>query len=65
MSFQTFRTKVLEYADHAGVPAPVFSHEDGKHIAKFLNDGVIITGNTKSMSLSVSWGSGHRALAQT
>ena len=65
MSYATFRTKVLEYAAHAGVSAPTFRHEDGKHIATFANDGVTITGNTQTASLSVSWGSGHRAYART
>jgi hypothetical protein len=61
MSYAQFKEKVKEFASKAGVSAPKFSHKDGKHFAVFPEDGVTITGNTKALSLSVNWGSGHRA----
>lgn len=41
-----------------------FSHdaETGKHFAH-CSDGVVITGNTKSVKITVRWGSGHVAQA--
>lgn len=61
MSYEQFVNVVLsKYTRKAGCRA-VFDHVDGKHIAR-CSDGVLITSNAISRSLSVKWGSGHEAI---
>ena len=52
MSFELFESKVLAYCKRAGLSAHI-SHEDGRHIAK-LSDGGIILANTVNQSVTVT-----------
>lgn len=61
MSYEVFCEKIGALAKRTGTEVE-FSHEDGKHIARF-SDGVVITGNAKALRIHVKWGSGHTALA--
>ena len=61
MTYDSFCARVRDLARRAGF-GPVFSHEDGRHIARFPG-GVTVTGNTVSPRVFVKWGSGHTALA--
>ena len=61
MTYEAFQSSVRALARRAGL-APVFSHENGRHIARFPG-GVTVTGNTVSPRVFVKWGSGHTAMA--
>lgn len=64
MSFDSFKTCVENLIAKAGGGIKVdFSTDDnGKYVAKCA-DGVIITGNSIGIKLSVRWGSGHQSMA--
>lgn len=64
MNYDVFQSKVnnlLSRIDSGIVAA--FSHdENGRHIAE-CSDGTVITGNAKSLKVTICWGSGHTAMA--
>lgn len=62
MAYEVFCNRVRGLAREAGIVV-MFSHEDGKHVAR-CSDGVTITGNTFSKSVSIRWGSGHFAMTE-
>lgn len=59
MPFDVFCERVNELAKRTGNTV-CFANEDGKHIAR-CSDGVTIVGNAISRTVSVMWGSNHRA----
>ena len=57
MSYATFELRIKRRFGNGAI----FMQEDGKHIAQI--DDVIISGNIFSNRVTVSWGSGHMAMA--
>lgn len=51
MSYELFCSKVQGICSRAGLSA-VFSHEDGKHVAR-VSDGCIIIGNSVAPSVVI------------
>ncbi len=64
MSYESFQQHVNQLLSKLGNKKPNvrFSHEDGRHLARF-SDGTMIVGNTTSLKVAVRWGSGHMAHA--
>ena len=50
MSFELFCKKLQAISDREGIPVS-FSHEDGKHIARF-SDGSLVMGNSINPSIT-------------
>ena len=65
MAFESFKTKVIALIKRANLPSDCvrFSSEDGRHFARFF-DGTTITGNSVTSKIEVTWGSGHKAIAE-
>ena len=61
MSYDVFKERVRGLTNRSGSKV-IFSHEDGKHIAR-CSDGVTIIGNVLCPRVLVKWGSGHSAYA--
>lgn len=63
MTYELFMKGITRLVD--GTDSKVdFRNEDGKFIAK-CSDGITIMGNSTSSKITVRWGSGHQAQADT
>ena len=65
MSYERFKAHINGLIAKAGGSIAVrFNHtDDGRHFAN-CSDGTVIIGNSRSLKLTVRYGSGHQAMAE-
>ena len=65
MSYEHFKARINQLVAKAGGGITVrFNHaDDGRHFAN-CSDGTVIIGNSRSLKLTVRYGSGHQAMTE-